>query len=115
MTASDCTPTFLCWQAGRKIILRLEVHGFERITQVASTMLVTPEGRGEELERCPSPARRESASSSLAWLRCARITVFQQPDRWCCGLAMLHQEMWVITNPGHPSQTSRRVGERMKS
>src|SRR5215472_16243692 len=37
MTMSDCTPTFRCLQAGRKIILRLEDHVFERMTQVAST------------------------------------------------------------------------------
>ena len=37
MTTSDCTPNFLCLQAGRKIILRLEDHVFERMTQVAST------------------------------------------------------------------------------
>jgi hypothetical protein len=60
-------------------------------------MPVTPKGRGKELSRCPSPARRGSASSYLAWLLCARITVFHQPGRSCCGLAILHQEMWVIT------------------
>ena len=37
MTTSDWTPTFLCLQAGRKIIPRPEVHVFERMTQVAST------------------------------------------------------------------------------
>jgi len=34
---SDCTPTRLCLQAGMEIFLPLEVHVFERMTQVAIT------------------------------------------------------------------------------
>jgi hypothetical protein len=33
LTTADCTPTLLCWQAGKEIFLRLEGLVFERMTQ----------------------------------------------------------------------------------